>query len=85
MRRVVTFFAALFFACASSYCAPIGRTDKEVKKIAGPILANILDGMKNNDIKKFCADFDKGMLDAFPPKKAAGRREIPCMPTGRCR
>ena len=47
----------------------IGKTDKKVKAIAGPILDNILEGLKTNDYVKYSRDFDKTLKEAISEKR----------------
>jgi len=49
--------------------AVIGQTNKEVRSIAGPILDNILKGMKKDDYTIWSQDFDVVMKESFSEEK----------------
>jgi len=60
-----------FFLIAGLYAEPVGKTNKDIKMIANPVLGNILNGMKTNDPVKFGRDFDDTMREACGGEKAA--------------
>ena len=47
----------------------IGETNKEVKKIANPILDSILEGFRTNNYKKYSRNFDDTLKEAISEKK----------------
>lgn len=47
----------------------IGKTDKEVKAVAEPILDNILEGFKTDDYSKYSKDFDATLKESISEGK----------------
>jgi len=70
MRKIAgCLVCVLVISVASIYADVIGNTDDEVRRIADPIMDNILDGMKSEDYMKYSRDFAKIMKGALPKEK----------------
>ncbi len=64
--RSIAAAVILVFACVSLSAAdPIGTDDKTVQAIAGPMMDNILEGMKNNDYAAYIKDCDDTLKETM--------------------
>jgi hypothetical protein len=70
MKKLVISIVAILLLCALSpiHAEVIGDNNETVKKIADPILDNILDAMKTKDYAKYTKDFNGKMKEAIPEK-----------------
>ncbi len=70
MRYLKWIMMVLLVLKVSSVSADvIGETNKEVKRIANPILDSILEGFRTNNYKKYSRDFDDTLKEAISEKK----------------
>ena len=67
--KLLRFFiaAAALVLVGASLCLadPIGQDDKSVQSVSGPMLDNILDGMKSNDYAKYIKDCDDTLKETM--------------------
>ena len=59
----------LVLKVSSASADVIGETDKEVKRIANPILDSILEGFGTNNYQKYSRNFDDTLKEAISEKK----------------
>lgn len=53
----------------------VGHTDKEVQRVAEPILDNLLAGFNEGDYQKYSRDFDATLKEAIPEAKFKAVRQ----------
>ena len=72
MRNIaICIIVSLAVLVSAVHAGMIGKTDKEVRAIADPLLDNILDGVKTGDYEKWSRDFDQTMKGVLTKEKFA--------------
>jgi len=68
-RRDVFALSILFLLVLAVSCHAYAETDEEIRKIADPMMDNILQAMKTNNYENYCRDLDNIMKKAMTKEK----------------